>query len=101
MCRKLDAGTTVLVKLDSTSDAANDSRDACANLFDTLEYLIVNVDLSYPVRGHVALYLQSPSGMEAVLLAHRHLDEIDRNLTFKFKSSHHWGENPYGTFSSV
>ena len=95
-CRKLTAGTAVMVELDTSSDAANESSDACAHLFDSLEYVLVHVNLSYPVRGNVALYLQSPSGMDAVLLGTREPDEVDKNITFKFKSNHQWGENPYG-----
>lgn len=86
------------MELNASSDASANSNasDACAHLFDTLEYVLVSVNLSYPVRGHVALYLQSPSGMNAVLLAHRKLDDIDKSIVFKFKSNHQWGEDPSG-----
>jgi len=74
--------------------------DACKgqrNEVNFVEHLQVIVDIDYPIRGNLAIYLTSPAGTKVQLLAPRKRDRSNAGFRrWPFMSVHSWGENPNG-----
>ena len=67
-----------------------------------LEHVQVNMNLTFPGRGHLEMISKSPSGTKSQLLYPRFLDSFSsrKNLTnWNVTSLHYWGENPAGDWN--
>ena len=83
------------LKLTFTADKQN-----CGIRF--LEHVQVNMDLTFPGRGHLEMNSKSPSGTKSQLLYPRFFDSFSsrKNLTnWNVTSLHYWGENPTGDWN--
>jgi subtilisin-like proprotein convertase family protein len=69
---------------------------AAANL--RVEHVTVTVDIRHLSRGHLALTLTSPSGMQS-RLAEKRADTGDHYSGWTFSSVRHWGEEAQGTWT--
>lgn len=62
-----------------------------------LEHVQAKVTLTATRRGDIHIYLTSPSGTKATLLAQRPMDNSRGGFQqWPFMSVHTWGENPNG-----
>ena len=67
-----------------------------------LEHVQVNMNLTFPGRGHLEMTSKSPSGTKSQLLYPRFFDSFSsrKNLTnWNVTSLHYWGENPTGDWN--
>ncbi|KAK7866825.1 hypothetical protein R5R35_005255 [Gryllus longicercus] len=74
--------------------------DACAGTDDEVNYLEhvqVEVNIDYPIRGELQVFLTSPSGTRVQLLGLRRLDDSAEGFAgWRFLSVLTWGERPRG-----
>ena len=69
----------------------------CESSVKFLEHVQAKVTLTASRRGDMHIYLTSPSGTRATLLAQRPMDNSRQGFQkWPFMSVHSWGENPDG-----
>ncbi|VDK49650.1 unnamed protein product [Anisakis simplex] len=85
---------------DTNGAIINFRTDGCegqTNEINYLEHLQLVLDIAYPVRGHLSIYLVSPQGTVTQLLKVRREDKSPNGFRhWPFMSVHTWGENPKG-----
>ncbi|PAA73078.1 hypothetical protein BOX15_Mlig019267g1 [Macrostomum lignano] len=65
-----------------------------------LEHLQLRVNMTYPVRGNLAIFITSPAGTRSQLLTRRKLDKANSGLpSWAFMTVHFWGEEPAGQWT--
>lgn len=64
-----------------------------------LEHVQLGVKASSGKRGHVEIFLESPSGTRSKLLARRSNDDNNEDIDFTFMTVHSWMENPMGEWT--
>ena len=70
---------------------------SCQDKVNFLEHVQAKVTLTANRRGDLHIYLTSPSGTKANLLAQRPMDNSRSGFqNWPFMSVHTWGENPNG-----
>ncbi|VDD93671.1 unnamed protein product [Enterobius vermicularis] len=82
-------GTTVAFRTDACEGEDNE--------INYLEHVQLVLDITYPVRGHLAIYLTSPNGTKTQLLSVRREDKSKAGFrSWPFMSVHSWGEEGKG-----
>ncbi|KAL0271690.1 UNVERIFIED_CONTAM: hypothetical protein PYX00_008705 [Menopon gallinae] len=87
----LSFGSPVVLTFDGT---------ACSDI-NYLEHVELQINIEYPVRGDLEIYLTSPAGTEIQLLSRRKNDLSKRGFSnWKLMSVLTWNENPRGTWKA-
>ncbi|KAI1296557.1 Neuroendocrine convertase 1 [Halotydeus destructor] len=67
------------------------------NEVNSLEHVAILLDMEYPKRGFLDIYLKSPSGSVSMLLSRRPNDDsADGFRNWTLTTVHFWGERPHG-----
>jgi Ca2+-binding RTX toxin-like protein len=65
-----------------------------------IDWVEVELNLTHPYRGDIAVYLTSPGGIASVLVDQPGNKEDDGdNIVFKLSSTQHWGESSAGNWT--
>jgi len=64
-----------------------------------LEHVVLKISLRHSKRGDLQIFLTSPAGTRSEILHRRTFDRSrDGFNKWEFMTTHHWGENPMGTW---
>uniref|UniRef100_F1L3M6 Neuroendocrine convertase 1 n=2 Tax=Ascaris suum TaxID=6253 RepID=F1L3M6_ASCSU len=87
---------------DTSGAIINFRTDACAgqiNEVNYLEHVQLVLDIVYPIRGHLSIFVVSPQGTRTQLLKVRREDKSPAGFRhWPFMSVHTWAENPKGVW---
>uniref|UniRef100_A0A0M3I8X5 P/Homo B domain-containing protein n=1 Tax=Ascaris lumbricoides TaxID=6252 RepID=A0A0M3I8X5_ASCLU len=87
---------------DTSGAVINFRTDACAgqiNEVNYLEHVQLVLDIVYPIRGHLSIFVVSPQGTRTQLLKVRREDKSPAGFRhWPFMSVHTWAENPKGVW---
>uniref|UniRef100_A0A914RQB4 P/Homo B domain-containing protein n=1 Tax=Parascaris equorum TaxID=6256 RepID=A0A914RQB4_PAREQ len=87
---------------DTSGAVINFRTDACAgqtNEVNYLEHVQLILDIVYPIRGHLSIFVVSPQGTRTQLLKVRREDKSPAGFRhWPFMSVHTWAENPQGVW---
>ena len=95
--------SAVVVATNLTAAIPDNNATGIAQTFDfaanlRVEHATVTLDVRHLNRGHLAVTLTSPSGMQS-RLAEKHSDSGDHYSAWTFSSVRHWGETSAGNWS--